>query len=167
LKNKQGLKRDVQANKVVRNNFAESVSPLCREHQECIAEVEWRLLKAAVVSSVTRVCWLKRLGAAHNGKKSNSFVDPSGKRCYSSNESSVQGLASEQSRHFFHSRYTHEERWSAALTVKRPKCDLGRISGINWVPLAGKTTYVLANRILAEKDIILVDRSKTIWCPIH
>jgi len=78
-------------------------------------------------------------------------VDPSGKRCYSSSESSVQGLASEQSRHFFHSRYAHEERWSAALTVKRPKCDLGRISGINWVPLTGNTTMCSGKPHLSRK----------------
>jgi len=54
-----------------KETFADSVLPLFREFRECTvdAEVEWRLLKAAVATSAARVCGRKRLCVANNGKK--------------------------------------------------------------------------------------------------
>jgi len=59
--------------------------------------VQWQLFKAAAASSAARV-------SARNDsvwRKNNPLVEPRGERCYSSQESSLQGMASEQSRIFF------------------------------------------------------------------
>jgi len=51
--------------------FPEIVSSMFRKLSECTmdAEVEWHLLKAAVVSPDFQVCGRKRLGVANNSKK--------------------------------------------------------------------------------------------------
>ena len=56
--------------KDARKAFADSLSSLFREPLECTmdAEVESRLLKAAVASSGRRVCGWKRLSEAINDK---------------------------------------------------------------------------------------------------
>jgi len=58
-----------------------------------------------------------------------------------------------------HSRYA-EARKSAALTVKSPKCNLERISDINWIPITGKQTR-RSGKQSGAKDLILLDPSKT------
>jgi len=74
-----------------------------------------------VALSATRVWGRKRVGVANNGK-SNPVVEPRRERCYSSKESSLQDMESEQSRRLssFHARYV-EALKAAPLTVKKCK----------------------------------------------
>jgi len=64
------IKWEVLADKAVRKTSADCVSSMFWELQECTedAEVEWRLFKAAITSSVARVCRQKQHGEANVAK---------------------------------------------------------------------------------------------------
>jgi len=63
--------------------------------------VKWQLFKATAVPSAARACGRIRLGVANNYKKSNHVVEPRCERCYSSNDSSLHDMESEQTLIFF------------------------------------------------------------------
>jgi len=82
--------------------FADSASSLLRGLPEYTAdaEVEWQLFKADVALSSAVLCGRKPLDVAINEEKRNPLLELRGKRCHSSKESCLQGLASEHSRIF-------------------------------------------------------------------
>ena len=127
------IKWKALADKDVRKTFADSVSSLFRELLECTAdaEVEWRLFKAATASPAVRVCGRKRLGVENNGKKSNLFMEPGGERCYSSKESSLQGLRLQNKADCSLQSPFAEAPKSATLMVKKPAmscCGINQLS---------------------------------------
>jgi len=65
-------------------------------------------------------------------------MEPRVERCYSSKESSVQGMASQPTllciRVTLRREIPQHSRW------KSSKCTLRRISDINWIPITGKQT---------------------------
>ena len=83
--------------KDVIKTFVGSVSSLFQELPECTVdeEMEWRPFKVALASSA-RLCGRELLGVMNNGIIA-PLVGPRGERCNLSKESSLQGLASEQS----------------------------------------------------------------------
>ena len=95
--------------------------------------------KAAVASCAGRVCGQKRLGVANNGKKQLFGGIKKWWLLFKQRKQST--------RHVFRAeptllciRCTLRRESPQPSRWKSPKCNLGRFSGINWIPITNKPT---------------------------
>jgi len=129
---------------------------------ESKVKAECQLFKAAEASSAAPVCERKRLGVANNGIK----VTSGGARWwgfYSSKDRGIPVIASEQIQVVSVCTVSWGAKVSSPLTVKTSKAYLGKISGINWIPLTGKPINCSGKRldVFAAKNLTLLDPSNT------
>jgi len=122
---------------------------------------------AAVASSATRVCGQKQIGVANNDKKATSLWNHEVKDAIHAKKVACKVWLQTKADSSLHSRYLRWDRKFAALTVSKMQFweNFGRKN-----KLLGSQQIALASiwqtiRRVCGKNIILLDSSKTKWCP--